>query len=65
MEPSRAVKRVMDRYNYTYEQCCTMPFILLVFLHTCAKMEEEKLIPVVDYSNITGGRNGTNTNTST
>lgn len=38
----RAPKRVMDRYGYTYYQCCTMPFSLLIFLHDCARMEEEK-----------------------
>lgn len=37
----RAVKRVMDRYDYTYFQCCEMPLILLKFLHDNAKAEEE------------------------
>ena len=38
---NRAVQRVIDRYGYTYEQCCTMPFNLLIFLHANAKAEEQ------------------------
>ena len=37
----KALKRVMDRYGYTYYQCCAMPLNLLIFLHDCARMEEE------------------------
>jgi len=40
-EIPKAPKRVMDRHRYTYYQCCTMPLSLLIFLHGCAKMEEE------------------------
>ena len=39
-EIPKAPKRVMDRYGYSYFECCTMPFSLLVFLHDCVKMEE-------------------------
>lgn len=41
LEIPEAPKRVMGRYGYTYYQCCTMPLNLLIFLHDCAKMEEE------------------------
>ncbi len=41
-EIPKAPKRVMDRYGYTYYECCTMPLSLLIFLQDCAKMEEEK-----------------------
>jgi len=41
-EIPKAPKRVMDRYGYTYYQCCTMPLNLLIFLHDCAKMEEDE-----------------------
>jgi hypothetical protein len=37
---SQAVQRVIDRYGYTYQECCEMPLNLLVFLHDCAKEEE-------------------------
>lgn len=39
---SKAIKRVMDRYGYTEQQCCEMPLKLLVFLHDNAKAEEER-----------------------
>jgi len=44
MKVPKAIKRVMDRYDYTYFQCCVMPLNLLIFLHGCAKMEEETKI---------------------
>lgn len=40
-EIPKAPKRVMDRYGYTYYQCCTIPLNLLIFLHNCARMEGE------------------------
>jgi len=40
-EIPEASKKVMDRYGYTYYQCCTMPLSLLIFLHDCVRMEEE------------------------
>lgn len=41
MEVPKATQRVMGRYGYTYYQCCIMPLNLLIFLHDCARMEEE------------------------
>ena len=38
---NRVVTRVMDRYDYSYRQCQEMPLDLLIFLHGCARMEEE------------------------
>ena len=37
----KAIQRVMDRYDYTYQQCCEMPLNLLIFLHRCVKDEEQ------------------------